>query len=143
MMKIDYDSRKEQRNFGIVIAIAVMVLAFVRVGFRAAWGGGVYFPSYVWFAVSSAFLVPALVYPRVLKPLFFLWMQFAFALNFLITRILLTFVFLTMLAPGRFFLAVRRKDPLNRKWQPEAASYWEDPDPNEHPPEFDRYKDQF
>lgn len=143
MLNINYDSPKEQRNFGLVIAIAALVIAFVRVGFHALFHGEVYLPSYWWFVVSAAFLVPALVFPRILKPLFYGWMQFAFALNWLITRILLTFVFLTMLTPGRFFLAIRRKDPLNRSWKSDAGSYWEAPDPNEHPPEFERYKDQF
>lgn len=141
MIKIDYDSRREQRNFGFVMAGAIIAIACIRWGHRYWKYGGGALPPVWWLAAAAMFLVLALACPRVLKPLFYAWMQFAFALNWLITRILLTFVFLTMLAPGHLILLLTRKDPLKRGWDPDAATYWDEPE--EQPREFKRYKDQF
>ena len=138
---INYDSPKEQRNFGIVICVAVLAIAFVRV-LHHRWSEGVwYFPSYWWLVVAAAFLAPAIVYPRVLKPAFWLWMQFAFAINFVVTHVLLTVVFIGMMAPMRLIKGLSGKDPLKRAWEPNAETYWDEPE--DQPEEFARYKDQF
>jgi hypothetical protein len=141
MTNIDYDSRREQRNFGLVMAVAITALMGIRWAHRYWKFADGALPSVWWPAVAGAFLLLALLYPRALKPLFYVWMQFAFALNWLITRILLSFVFLAMLAPGHLILVLARKDPLKRRWEPDALTYWDDPE--DQPREFDRYKDQF
>lgn len=141
---IDYDSPKENRNFGIVMAVAFPVLGFVQqlVQLVFGWGDGRFdLPHWGFFALGAAFLIPALTFPRVLKPAFWLWMKFALAINFVVTHVLLTVVFVGMLAPMRFFKSFGGHDPLKRKWDPKAESYWDEPE--DQPEEFERYKDQF
>jgi hypothetical protein len=62
------------------------------------------------------------------------------AVNWVVTRILLGVVFYGMITPGRLFLAVTGDDPLQRKWQPEALTYWEDPE--DQPDELEAYMGQ-
>lgn len=143
--KIDYDSPRENRNFGLVMAVAFPVLGFVQQLFHLLFGfgdGHFGIPHWGFFALGGAFLLPAVTFPKVLKPIFYLWMQLAFAINFVVTHVLLTVVFLLMLSPMRFlFRVLGGKDPLRRNWDSTAESYWEEPE--DQPEEFARYKDQF
>jgi hypothetical protein len=143
-VKIDYDSARENRNFGLVMAVALPVLGFVQQAFHYLFGfgdGRFGVPHWGFFALGAVFLLPALTIPKVLKPIFWLWMQLAFAINFVVTHVLLTIVFLLMLAPMRLLHSLGGKDPLKRAWDPTAESYWDEPE--DQPEEFKRYKDQF
>ena len=46
-----------------------------------------------------------------------------------------------MIVPTSIILRLAKKDPMNRAWDPNAASYWEEPE--EQPREFERYFNQF
>jgi hypothetical protein len=140
-LNVDTSSRREQRNFGFVMAGAITVLGMVRWAFHW-WREGQMpgLPIY-FFAVAGVFLLLALAAPKVLEPIFVLWMKFALLINWVVTRILLTLVFVTMLIPGRGIVMLLRKDLLRRKWEPDSASYWQEPD--EQPEEFERYQNMF
>ncbi len=121
-MNIDVTDKKEQRKFGIVMAAAFCVLAGVRwliTGRLALW----------LFYVAIPFFILGLVAPRVLRPVLSIWMKFALALNWVMTRVLLTIAFFFVLLPTALILRVLGKDPLNRSWKPGAATYWEDAEP--------------
>lgn len=135
-MNVDTSSKKEQRNFGLVMAVAISVLGLIRWalhGFEQIPKG--------FFIVAAVFLVLGLVAPRVLRPVLIVWMKFALVLQWVINRVLLSLAFFLMIVPTRVILSILRKDPLNRAWDPNAASYWEEPE--DQPAEFDRYLNQF
>jgi hypothetical protein len=102
--------------------------------------GFVEVPAY-FFALAAAFLVLGLIAPSVLRPVLIVWMKFAEALNWLMTRILLTLAFSILIVPVRAIMWIVGHDPLNRAWDPTAATYWEDAE--DQPKEFERYLDQF
>lgn len=139
-MQIDTSSKSEQRKFGIVMAVAITVLGLIRWGLHA-WRGEAIGPPYYFFAVAAAFLVLGLAAPIVLRPVLYLWFQFALGVNWVMTRLLLSFVFLVMITPGRILIRLFGEDPLKRAWRANQDSFWETPE--EPPQEFDRYKDQF
>ena len=141
-LDVDTTDPREQRNFGLVMAGAFAVLGMIRWGLH--WYRSGHVPEALpigFFAVSAAFLVLGLFAPAVLRPLFTVWMAFARMMNFLVTRILLTVVFFITLAPGHGIIKLLGKDLLKRRWDPQAESYWEEPE--EQPEEFDRYLNQF
>ena len=134
-MNIDTRDRKEQRKFGIVMAVAITVLGLIR---WALHGGP---PPVGFFAVAGVFLVFCLILPSLLRPVLVVWLKFSLAMNWVMTRVLLTLAFFTLIVPTRLILILARKDLLNRAWDPQAQSYWEDAE--EQPEELERYLNQF
>ncbi len=132
----DTSDKNEQRKFGIVMAVAIAVIGLIR------WAIHHFQHLPVWFFyVAAAFLIVGLVLPKALQPIFYLWMKFSLALNWLMTRVLLTVAYFLFILPARIALALARKDPLKQAWLPDAPTYWEEPE--EQPAELDRYFNQF
>ena len=133
-MDIDTSNRSEQRKFGIVMAIAIVVVTLVHWLIRrdlAIW------PLYP----ATAFLVLGLLAPAVLEPIFIVWMKFALLLNWIMTRFFLGIIFFLMITPMRVGLSLFGDDPLKRELLPDAESYWEVPD--EQPDDPARYENMY
>ena len=133
-MDVDTSSRREQRAFGLVMAAAIVVVTLIRWligGHLATW------PFYL----SGAFLVLGLAAPVALKPVFVVWMKFAEVLNWVMTRLLLSIVFFLMITPTRLLMRIFSDDPLKRRFELDAASYWEEPE--EQPDDPARYENMF
>jgi hypothetical protein len=105
------------RAFGVVFAVVF--------GLIAAWPlikGG---PLRVWAAaVAAIFLVLALAAPKVLRPLNRAWTAFGVLLGKIISPIMLFVVYVIAVVPTGLILRLRGKDPLHRRFDPEAKSYW-------------------
>lgn len=133
-MDIDTSSRKEQRNFGLGMAAIIVAFTLVHGWFHGALA--------IWpFYAALAFFILGLLAPPLLRPVFVLWMKFALLLNWLMTRLVLTLVFLLMITPMRVFIKLFREDPLKRAWDREASTYWEEPE--RQPDGLDEYFRQF
>jgi hypothetical protein len=131
---IDTSSRKEQRKFGLLMAVAFCVIGGLRF-----WVKGV--PSPWLFGIAAAFLVAAVVAPFVLRPVFIAWMKFAEAINWVMTRVLLSIVFFGLITPARFLNQWFGSDPLQRTWEPQRDTYWDEPDAQ--PDDLEAYRNQF
>jgi hypothetical protein len=68
-------------------------------------------------------------------------MQLAKGLNWFMTRMLLSLAFYLAITPVRIWIRLFGEDPLKRRWQPEATTYWEEAE--EQPEEVERYFNQF
>jgi Saxitoxin biosynthesis operon protein SxtJ len=105
------------RAFGIVFAVV-----FTIVGLWPLMSGG---SAYVWaLIVSGLFLVLALACPSVLALPNRLWMKFGLLLHRVTNPILMGLVFFVTVTPIAILMRLRGKDPLHRKFDPDAASYW-------------------
>jgi hypothetical protein len=127
-MQVDVTNKTEQRKFGVVMAVAFAVLGAIRWWIKGETTG-------VLFVVAALFLVAGLAMPRTLQPVFRAWMALAEVLNAIMTRLLLGIVFFGMIVPGRLIWTVLGRDPLNRRLDPEALSYWEEPEDQPDDPE--------
>ncbi len=134
-MNIDTSDKKQQRNFGIVMAVAITALGLIR------WALHREAAPLCFFYVAAAFLSVGLVAPRALRPVLAAWLKFAIMLNWTVTHVLLTAAFFGMIVPTRVIIRLFGNDPLNRTWDAEASTYWEEPE--EQPAEFERYLNQF
>ena len=130
---IDPRDRREQRKFGFGLCVAFLVLGGIR-----WWLTGTL--PMVFLALSVTFLIVSVLLPWALRPLLAGWLKVVLAINWAMTRLLLGLVFYTMIVPARLVLRIAGDDPLNRQWEPEAASYWEDPE--EQPEELEAYLGQ-
>ena len=134
MMQVDTSSRSEQRDFGLVMADALVAVALVHCAIRghlAAW----------MIYLADAFFLLGLLAPLLLRPIFAVWMKFAVGVNWLMTRVLLSIVFFGLITPMSLWFRLRRVDPLDRAWKPDADTYWEEAE--EQPDDPRRYFRQY
>ncbi|MEX2016233.1 MAG: SxtJ family membrane protein [Candidatus Hydrogenedentales bacterium] len=133
-MDVNVKDKREQRNFGLMMAAALAVLGLIRWWHTGRVEAG-------WFYVADVFFLLGLLFPRALQPVFAAWMRLALVLNWLVTRVLLTIVWVVILTPIGLFRRVFAEDALKREWRPDADSYWEEPE--EQPDDKRRYYHQY
>ncbi len=123
-----------ERAFGIVFAVV-----FTLIGLLPLWSGG----AVRWWSliIAAAFLVAALVAPRLLAPLNRLWFLFGKALHRVINPLVMGLIFFVAVTPTALIMRLVGKDPLNRRFEPKARTYWIERTPPG--PEPETMKNQF
>lgn len=109
--------KKNLKNFGITMCIAFLVITgLIIIKHRHT-----VVPTAV---ISGVFLLLALINPLLLKPVYIIWMKFAFALGWFNTRVILLLIFYIIFAPVGLALRVFGADLLDRKIDKNKDSYW-------------------
>lgn len=134
-MKIKSATKKQLRTFGIGLAIFLAAIGIVRY-LSHHWQ----YSIYLWIAAAIIFLA-ALALPRSLNPVYKLAMIIAGALGWINTRILLSIFFYLILTPISLLLKLFRADPLKRKIDINAETYWQPH--SERAADKERYFHQF
>ena len=107
---------KQMRSFGFLVGGVFAFLGF----FPLLLGRGLR----LWAAVPAGIiLVLAVLAPAGLRPIHKIWMKIGHVLGWINTRILLTVVFYGIFVPMGFFMRVRGRDPMRRRFEPDAESY--------------------
>jgi len=115
-------SSKELRQF-----------AGLWLGFFAALGGYFYYhdpaSSVARVVLAAALLVgvPGLVVPAMMRPIYVTWMIAAFPIGWTVSHLLLGTIFYLVITPIGLLLRLLGHDPMNRRFDREATTYW-----NEH-----------
>ncbi|MBL6945528.1 MAG: hypothetical protein ISR47_02700 [Rhodospirillales bacterium] len=105
------------RSFGVVFAVV-----FALIGVFPLLSGGAF---RLWaLAVAGIILIVALTAPKVLHPANKLWMQFGQWLHRIVTPVILAFVFVSTVIPTALVMRLMGKDPMHRKFDTQAGSYW-------------------
>lgn len=114
-------SRRALRNFGLLVGGAFAALAGV-----AAWrAGGVPSAAGQGFGIVGAVLVlGGLVAPRALAGVYRVWIAAGIVMGFVMTRVILAVVFAVVFTPVGLLFRLLRRDPLEQRPDPAAASYW-------------------
>lgn len=73
--------------------------------------------------LGGVLILPALLFPAALQPVYRFWMLLGLGLGWVNTRILLTLVFYGLFTPMGLWLKLMAKDPLNRGFDPNTNSY--------------------
>jgi len=135
----DYSREEEvkagtDRSFGFVFAGF-----FGIIGALSLWRGG---QGWHWMLpLAAAFLVVALVYPKILGPLNRLWLKFGLLLYKVMNPLVLGLLFFVTIMPIGLIMRATGKDFLRLRRDPEAKSYWIDRSPPGPPPQS--MKNQF
>jgi hypothetical protein len=106
-----------ERSFGVVMAIAFAVVACLPLlhdGAVRIWA--------LW--VAGAFLAAGLFVPVILKPLNWLWFKLGLLLGMIVAPVVMLALFLIAFTPMALILRLMGKDPMRRKFDPKARSYW-------------------
>ncbi len=95
----------------------------------------------VFWIIAAAFLLPGLIWPGALKPIYPAWLKFSEALGWFNTRLILTLTFFLVFSPIGLVLRLLGKDLIKERWDRRAASYWIDLP--EKPFDPDKYENQY
>ncbi len=114
-------SKKALRSFGWVVGGVLLLIAAV-VFWRTGWT--LTTAVQVLGGIGAALVVLGLIVPVVLKPVYRVWMALAVVLGFIMTRVILTAVYYLIMTPIGLIMRLLGKDPLHRRRDPNAASYW-------------------
>jgi Saxitoxin biosynthesis operon protein SxtJ len=123
-----------ERGFGLVFAGF-----FTLLGALSVYNGGDRW--HYWFPLAALFAVLAYAAPRVLAPLNRLWAKFGLLLHHIISPLFLGILFYVCVTPFGVLMRLAGKDPLRRKFEPAAKSYWIVREPPGPAPET--FKNQF
>jgi hypothetical protein len=123
-----------ERSFGFVFAgFCALVAATMLWRLRPEF--------WYWIYAAAAFATAALLAPRLLYPLNYLWFKLGLLLHHIITPVVLALMFYTVFTPIGLWMRIAGKRPLNLKFEPASDSYWI---PREPPgPSAPSFRNQF
>jgi hypothetical protein len=70
------------------------------------------------------FAIVAYVAPQILAPLNRWWTKLGLLLHAIVSPVILGFIFFCCIVPIGFLMRQFANDPLRRRFEPEARSYW-------------------
>ena len=109
-------SKKDIRSFGITIGIILFIIS----GLLMYYNKEIY---QVIGTIALTFIGLGLIMPVALKPFYFVWMTFAAILGWVMTRVILGFVFYIIITPIGLLTKLIGEDFLALK-KTESDSYW-------------------
>ena len=113
----------DNRTFGLIFAAIFLIIGL----FPLLFGNGLRNWALI---VAGAFTLPALVFPVVLSPLNKLWAKFGQMMHKITNPILMGLVFFLTVLPTGIILKLLGKDPMRRKRDESAESYWIEREPS-------------
>ena len=118
-------SKADLRTFGRTMAGAFAFITLI-VFWRSDW---VQTPWVEGLGLTAAlFLAFSIVWPKALQPIEWAWMKLAVALNFIMTRVLLSLVFFLAVTPIGLIFRLLRKDLLGKRFDATKETYWTSPE---------------
>jgi len=117
------EDKKKTVKFGLVMAGAWAVIGSILL-----WRGARLWP-YI-YALAAFFLTSTLTYPRLLRPIETIWMKLAHLISLVTTRIILGVTFYLIITPMALIMRLIGRDPLAKKFDPKADTYWMTVDPD-------------
>ncbi len=112
-------SRKELKKFGLLVGSIFVVLS--GIGMYRGWN----IVSTITFLLAGVVLLSCGMFlPESLKQVYRIWMAAAFAIGWLVSRIILVILFYFVLTPVSFFARIFEKEFLDTDFRKKKESYW-------------------
>jgi hypothetical protein len=110
-------SRRELRSFGFILGAAFLLIGLWPIVVRHQ-------PVRTWaLLLAVAFAAAALVAPGLLRQVHRVWTAFGNVLGWINARIIFSVLFFVLFTPARLISILVHHDPMNRRFDPDAASY--------------------
>jgi hypothetical protein len=137
LVKVNKDpSIRELRQFaGIWLPLFCLLVGWIIQRQAGTWT-----PAFYLWGVCAAVSVAGLWLPQLIKPLFVGLMYTVFPLGFVLSYVILAVIYYLLITPVGLIMRLVGYDPLNRKLDPAADTYWIE---REAQPESSRYFRQF
>jgi hypothetical protein len=123
----NYDRTEEvktssNRSFGFVMAAAAVAFGL----FPLVAGGS---PHWWLLCLGGLFLLAAFAKPALLGPLNFLWTRFGLLLSRITNPLILGLMYYLVMTPVALVMKLVGHDPLQRKFDPDKETYWQEKQP--------------
>ncbi len=116
-LMMNHSDGKQLRKFGLMVGSIFCAIglwpAIIRNENPRLWA----------LAIGVALLIPSLIMPRSLGPVYRVWMTAGEALGWINTRILLGVVFYGIITPMGLIMRLLGHDPMRREYEPGVESY--------------------
>jgi hypothetical protein len=111
------EAGKQLRSFGLLVGGIFAIIGLWPTILRGD-------SPRLWALVPGiALIVPALLAPANLSPIYRRWMILANAMGWVNTRIVLGLIFFGLITPMGFIMRRFRDDPMRRRFDPDARTY--------------------
>lgn len=131
-------SPKKIKDFGWVMFAVLGILIPLFISYKIGWG--INTPMLILFAISQFILIPSIVLPRMMEPIYKSWMLLALLLGLFMTKVIITIVFILIMTPIGLIRKLFVNDPLNLKADKKTNTYWVK---KENTLSADRYEKQY
>jgi hypothetical protein len=131
-----YPNRKQLQNFGIIALAAsaiICLLLYLLKGIAIQWALTIFAAGFIIFASSMISL-------RLTRMIYVCLVAVTFPIGLVVSFTLLMAFYFLLFTPLGFIFRLMGRDPLRRKFDPTANSYWLQRNPPEDP---ERYFQQF
>ena len=112
-------TRKDLRVFAVLQLVFFTVVAAIVYHKR----GSVALPAGIG-VVSAALAVIGCVAPRLVRPVYIAWMLAVAPIGWLVSHVVLALAYFVVFTPVAWIMRLCGKDPLQRRFDPQAGSYW-------------------
>jgi len=128
-------SDKELRVFALLaLAFFALVAWLAADRFEARWTAGLIVATAV--VLSSL----GLLWPPVLRPVYRVWMTAVYPIGWTVSHLAMALLFYLVFTPIGLIMRLVGRDPLERRFDPQARTYWQ---PRQQDPDKRRYFRQF
>lgn len=109
-----------KRDMNILAALFLIVPSAIG-GHLIYWRGS--FNGWIWIGIGFT-LFAARFIPPLFRYIFSKWVALSVVIGYFISRILLTVIFFLVITPTGLIMKLFGKDPMERKIDPQAKTYW-------------------
>ncbi len=110
-------TRARLRSFGLTMGLVLLALAGYFFWQEKSGAG-------YWLATALVFAGLGGLVPMLLAPVYRAWMTLALVMGFVMTRVILTVLYLGLFTPIGLIARLLGRDLLEQRWNPRAQSYW-------------------
>ena len=122
-----------------ILALLFLLLGTAVGGYQLFWKGAA--SGWYWIIAGVVLCLFRLITP-LFRGVYSLWLAFSVILGYFVSRIILTIIFFLVITPMGLIFRVIGKDPMERKLDRKAISYWSQKE-QEANPSIERYEKQF
>jgi Saxitoxin biosynthesis operon protein SxtJ len=122
-----------------ILALLFLLLGTAVGGYQLLWKGAA--AGWYWIIAGVVLCLFRLITP-LFRGVYRVWLAFSVILGYFVSRILLTIIFFLVITPMGLIFRVIGKDPMERKLDRKAISYWTQKE-QEANPSVERYEKQF
>ncbi len=136
LIEIRRPSKRELRVFGLLVGLFFGLIGGL-VWFKAKTPAPTSATDVIW-AIGGALMIIYYAVPRLRLVLYYGWMKAAYPIGWTISHLVLGITYYLVLTPIGLFMRVFGHDPMQRRFDRDASSYWVEHNPGADPARYFR-----